>query len=158
VKTRLNNFIRACLRGVDIKRLKRGDEKELSRFRGNLAIFIKRLFTVKPEQKQKVISTIKTGSLELISQIPVITPVITAMFQVITGEDLGSKMDGLASKMDGLASKIDDLGNKLSSKIDGLSSKIDDLGNKLGSKMDNINDRLGELLQEMREHRLRTER
>jgi hypothetical protein len=154
VKARLNSFIRACLSGVDIKRLRRGDEKELSRFRRNLAIFIKRLFTVKPEQKQKEISTIKTGSLELISQIPVITPVITAMFQVITGEDLGGKIDGLAGKIDGLGSKMDNL----SSKMDNISRKIDDLGNKLGSKMDNINERFGELLQEMREHRLRTER
>lgn len=108
--------------GLDQEKLKENDEEELSKFRQNLASFMIKLFEEEPKSKESAIRVIKAGIFSLIAQIPVVTPIITAMLQVITGDDLGTRMD------EGFRT--------LSSKIDEGFKRMDEGFRTLGSKMD----------------------
>jgi len=81
------------LKGINAKRLARGDRQALKKFRENIARLVADIVRDTPENKQKRLETFKAGAWELIAQVPVITPVVTAMFQALLGEDLGTKMD-----------------------------------------------------------------
>lgn len=108
-----SNLLKRAIKGVNIEKINLNDEKELKKFRENIAEIMKDIFSQPPDIKNKAIQAIKVGVFELMSQIPVITPVITAMLQTITSEDLSSKIDNLSKE---LGSKMDE-NIKLSKKI-----------------------------------------
>jgi hypothetical protein len=101
------------LRGVDERLLMLKDEEELKKFRDNVREFTTKIVMGEKEEKEKLIKAAKVGTMQIIASIPVITPVITAMLQVITGEDMDTKMDTLGKKIDGLGTKMDTLGTKM---------------------------------------------
>jgi len=81
------------LKGINTKRLAKGDHYALHKFRQNIARVVADIVRDKPENKRRRLEAFKAGAWELIAQVPVITPVVTAMFQALLGEDLGMKMD-----------------------------------------------------------------
>ena len=90
--------------GVDVKKANEGDAEEQRKFRENITKIMLELFQLSSPQKRKALEALKGGAFSLMSQIPVITPVITAMLQTITTDDLGERMDRgfreLGEKMD----------------------------------------------------------
>ena len=122
-----DNFIREAMKGTDEEKLSLGEEREIKKFRVNLSKLMRQIQEEPPERKIKAVKVIKAAAFSLMAQAPVITPVITAMLQVVTGEDLGGKIDGLSAKMDTLSEKMD----TLSEKMDALGDKIDILGSKM---------------------------
>jgi len=146
-----DNFIREAMKGTDEEKLSLGEEREIKKFRVNLSKLMRQIQEEPPERKIKAVKVIKAAAFSLMAQAPVITPVITAMLQVVTGEDLGGKIDGLSAKMDTLSEKIDALGSKMdtfSEKMDTLSEKMDTLSEKmdtLSEKMDTLSEKMDAL-------------
>jgi hypothetical protein len=103
-------IIRKLLDGVDRSKLALEDEREFRKFRKNMAKLISNLLKEPPERKQMGVNAIKAGAFQIIASIPVVTPIITAMLQVVSGEDLGSKIDGLR---DYLGNKLDRIAKEL---------------------------------------------
>jgi hypothetical protein len=132
-------LLAAFMKGIDERKLKAGDKKEEAKFRRNAARVARKILREPPEVRARAVNAIKQGFLKLIETIPVITPTITAVFQTISGEDLGSKMDRLIELQD---KTRDELG----SKIDNLGTKMD----KVDSTLREMGDTLHEILIELR--------
>ncbi|MFA4030363.1 MAG: hypothetical protein GDYSWBUE_002056 [Candidatus Fervidibacterota bacterium] len=151
----MDEFLRLVLEGVDVEALAAGDNRELERFKANMLRVGRMIYSKPPAERARWFSALRAGSLQLIAQIPIITPMLTAILESATGEDLGSKIDALGSKIDALGGKIDALGSKvdaLGGKIDALGSKVDALGGKidaLGDKVDALGRDLGGKMDQM---------
>ena len=108
--------VERAIDGVDVKKANEGDAEEQRKFRENIAGIMRELFRLSPPQKRKALQALKEGAFSLMSEIPVITPVITAMLQTITTDDLGEKMDRgfreLGEKMDEGFKKMDEQAEK----------------------------------------------
>ena len=147
----MDEFLRLVLEGVDVEALAAGDNRELERFKANMLRVGRMIYSKPPAERARWFSALRAGSLQLIAQIPIITPMLTAILESATGEDLGSKIDALGSKIDALGGKIDALGSKvdaLGGKIDALGSKVDALGGKidaLGRKVDALGGKIDAL-------------
>ena len=89
----IQNFLDEILKGIDKEKLSLEDKNELRKFRENLSVYMQKVFAENGEDKKKIVKAMRAGSFALIAQIPVVTPVITAVLEIITSEDLGEKMD-----------------------------------------------------------------
>ena len=116
--------------GVDVKKANEGDAEEQRKFRENIAGIMRELFRLSPPQKRKALQALKEGAFSLMSEIPVITPVITAMLQTITTDDLGEKMDKgfreLGEKMDEGFKKMDEQAERRHREVMEWFKKIDE--------------------------------
>ncbi|MDW8025273.1 MAG: hypothetical protein RMK18_05325, partial [Armatimonadota bacterium] len=140
----MDEFLSLMLEGVDVEALAAGDTRELEKFKVNMVKVGRMIYSKPLAERARWFSALRAGSLQLIAQIPVITPMLTAILESATGEDLGSKIDALGRD---LGDKIDTLGRNLGDKIDtlgrDLGDKIDALGRDLGDKIDTLGRDLG---------------
>ncbi len=112
-----NNLLKEIMKGINEDAINAGDEREIKKFRINISKILMEMLKQKGEEKKKMIESLKASAFALLAQIPIITPVVTALLQTITSEDLGNKIDilgkDLGSKMDTLGGKMDTLGSKM---------------------------------------------
>lgn len=90
--------------GLDEEKLLQNNEEELKKFRTNLISLVFEVMGQEEEEKRRSLEALKMGALSMIAQIPVLTPVVTAMLQVILSDDMGLRMT-LGFKM--LSNKMD---------------------------------------------------
>lgn len=102
----MDEFLRLMLEGVDVEALAAGDSRELDKFKVNMLKVGRMIYSKPPAERARWFSALRAGSLQLIAQIPVITPMLTAILESATGEDLGSKIDALGRE---LGSKMDQM-------------------------------------------------
>jgi hypothetical protein len=101
------NLRKEILKGLNEELLYKEDPVQIQQFRENIAKVIEMYIEEPPEIRTKAQRVVKASAFTLLAKIPVITPIITAMLQVITGDDIGAKLDNLAYKMDSLGYKMD---------------------------------------------------
>jgi hypothetical protein len=120
----VKRLVEKFLEGIDEDSLRRGEVWSLERFKANVGKIGVEMLGEPPEVKEKVLSGVKAAGLQLIANIPIVTPIITAFLEVATSEDLGGKVDKLGNKID---SGFRNLGEKM----DNLGEKMDNLGEKM---------------------------
>lgn len=135
----MDEFLRLMLEGVDVEALAAGDSRELDKFKVNMLKVGRMIYSKPPAERARWFSALRAGSLQLIAQIPVITPMLTAILESATGEDLGSKIDALGRDLGG---KIDAVGRELGSKMDQMLSLQRETINLLARILNVLEERL----------------